>query len=177
MTFIKVSANYRKSVLSGIGAQLSNLTFVSCESIDIADLAPCTQLEVLRILFSSTLLLQNEHPIEKFSSHDIFLPKLSHLESDICLHERYSHLFEEKCSMTHLELECCHTDTKASSMTWNDMAKCWQRIQVLRIRQCSGLTIAMIKTLSLQLTRLKELSLPSGNTSIINQTAANLFSY
>ena len=167
VTFIKVSPNYRKAVLSAIGAQLSNLTFVSCESIDIADLVACTSLEVLRILFSSTLFLPRENLVEKFAVRDAFLPKLYHLESDICLQERYSYLFEEKCSMTHLELECCHIHTKASTLNWNDMTKCWQRIQILRIRQCTGLDITSIKLLSLQLTKLKELSLPSGNQSLI----------
>ena len=166
VTFIKVSPNYRKAVLLGIGAQLSNLTFASCESIDIADLVACPALEVLRILFSSTLFLP-ENPVEKFSVHNAFLPKLHHLESDICLHENYSHLFEEKRSMTHLELDCCHVHTKASTMNWNDITKCWQRIQFLRIRQCTGLDMTSVKSLPLQLTKLKELNLPFGNQFLI----------
>lgn len=161
VTFTKVSPNYQKAVLSSIGAQLSNLTFLSCESIDMTDLVACTALEVLRILFYSTLCLP-ENPVDKFSVH-AFLPKLYYLESDICLHERFSHLFAEKCSITHLELECCHIGTKASTLNWNNMAKYWQRIQILRIRQCTGLDVASVKSLCRQLPKLKELSLPSSN--------------
>lgn len=154
---MKVSTNYRKAVLSSIGPQLLHVTFVSCVSIEIADLFPCTQLEVLRIFFSSSLT-KDENLNE--SDFDTFLPKLDRLESDICLGE-ISRIFEEKLSMTHLELECCHVNTKASSMNWNDIVKCWQRIHTLRIRRCTGLNMAMTKTLSLQMPKLKELSLPS----------------
>ena len=163
VTLIKVSENYRKAILLGIGAQLSLLTFVSCELIDVTDLISCTELEMLRFFFSSTLFLPSENPEEKYFPPEEFLPKLKRLESDICLRSRYSHLFEEKSTLTYLDLECCHVGTKASNISnWNEITKCWQRIHTLRIRQCTGLTMAGTKTLTQQLTKLKELSLPSG---------------
>ena len=134
---------------------------MGCELIDVADLVPCMKLEVLRIFLSSSLLLPSENPEEKYFPSGPFLPKLNRLESDICLSSRYSHLFEEKDSLTYLDLECCHVGTKASNISnWNEMKKYWQRLHTLRIRQCTGLTMAGTKSLSLQLTKLKELSLP-----------------
>ena len=136
---------------------------MSCELIDVTDLLLCTELEVLRIFFSSTLLLPNENPEEKYFPPGAFLPKLNRLESDICLGSRFSHLFEEKSSLTYLDLECSHVGTKASNISnWKEITKYWQRIHTLHIRQCTGLTMAGTKSLSLQLTKLKELSLPSG---------------
>jgi hypothetical protein len=170
VTLIKVSTNYRKAILLGIGPQLSLLTFVSCELIDVTDLIQCTELEVLRIFFSCTLLLPIENPEEKYFPPGTFLPKLSHLESDICLRLRYSHLFEEKSTLTYLDLECSHVGTKASNISnWNEITKNWQRIHTLHIRQCTGLTMAGIKTLSHHLTKLKELSLPSGMLNSKNE--------
>ena len=158
---MKVSTSYRKAILLGIGPQLSKLTFVNCEFIDVADLILCTELEVLRI-FNSSFLLPSENPEEKYFPSGPFLPKLNRLESDICLGSRYSHLFEEKDSLTYLDLECCHVGTKASNISnWNEMKKYWVRLHTLRIRRCTGLTMAGTKSLSLQLTKLKELSLPS----------------
>ncbi|KAI9555851.1 hypothetical protein GHT06_018368 [Daphnia sinensis] len=163
VTFIKVSPDYRKAILTAIAAQLTQLTFVSCDRIDIAGLIACKELEVLRIFLASSLVLQTEDPEERYSPPEAFLPKLSRLESDICLHAQYSHLFEEKSSLLHLDLDCCHIGTKASSIAnWCDMAKYWQRIHTLRIRQCTGLTMAGTKMLSIQLPKLKELGLPSG---------------
>lgn len=156
---MKVSTIYRKAVLTSIGAQLLHVTFVSCESIEIADLSPCTQLEVLRIFFSSSLL-KDENESKTYSDSETFLPKLDRLESDICLGE-ISRIFEEKSSMTHLDLECCHVNTKANAMNWNDIVKCWQRIHTLRIRRCTGLNMAMAESLSLQMPKLRELTLPS----------------
>ena len=136
---------------------------MSCELIDVTDLLLCTELEVLRIFFSSTLLLPNENPEEKYFPPGAFLPKLNRLESDICLGSRFSHLFEEKSSLTYLDLECSHVGTKASNISnWKEITKYWQRIHTLHIRQCTGLTMAGTKSLSLQMTKLKELSLPSG---------------
>jgi hypothetical protein len=162
VTLNRVSTSYRKAILLGIGPQLSQLTFVDCELIDLADLVPCMELEVLRIFFSSSLLLPSENPEEKYFPSGPFLPKLNRLESDICLGSRYSHLFEERDSLTYLDLECCHVGTKASNISnWNEMKKYWARLHTLRIRRCTGLTMAGTKSLSLQLTKLKELSLPS----------------
>jgi hypothetical protein len=158
---MKVSTSYRQAILLGIGPQLSQLTFVSCELIDVADLISCTELEVLRIFLSSSLLLPSENPEEKYFPSGPFLPKLNRLESDICLGSRYSHLFEEKDSLTYLDLACCHVGTKASNISnWNEMKKYWQGLHFLSIRQCTGLTMAGTKSLSLQLTKLKELNLP-----------------
>ena len=159
---MKVSTSYRQAILLGIGPQLSQLTFVSCELIDVADLISCTELEVLQIFLSSSLLLPSENPEEKYFPSGPFLPKLNHLESDICLGSRYSHLFEEKDSLTYLDLECCHVGTKASNISnWNEMTKYWQGLHFLSIRHFTGLTMAGTKSLSLQLTKLKELNLPS----------------
>ena len=134
---------------------------MDCELIDVADLISCTELEVLRIFLSSSLLLPSKNPEEKYFPSGPFLPKLNRLESDICLGSRYSHLFEEKDSLTYLDLECCHVGTKASNISnWNEMKKYWQGLHFLSIRQCTGLTMAGTKSLSLQLTKLKELNLP-----------------
>lgn len=155
--------DYRKAILTAIGAQLSQLTFVSCERIDLTDLIPCKELDVLRIFLASSLWLPTEDSEERYSPSEAFLPKLNRLESDICLHARFSHLFEERSTLLHLDLECCHVGTKASSVgNWCDMVKYWQRIQTLRIRQCTGLTMAETKILSLQLLKLQELVLSSG---------------
>ena len=161
VTLIRVSTRYRKAIFLGIGPQLSQLTFVDCKRIDFVELLSCTELEVLRIFLSSSLLLPSENPEEKYFPSGPFLPKLNRLESDICLGSRYSHLFEEKDSLTYLDLACCHVGTKASNISnWNEMTKYWQRLHTLHIRQCTGLTMAGTKSLSLQLTKLKELSLP-----------------
>ena len=161
VNLLEVSTTYRQAILLGIGPQLAQLTFVGDQLIDIADLVPCTELKVLRI-FKSSFLLPSENPEEKYFPSGPFLPKLNHLESDSCLGSRYSHLFEEKDSLTYLDLACCHVGTKASNISnWNEMTKYWQGLHFLSIRHFTGLTMAGTKSLSLQLTKLKELNLPS----------------
>lgn len=159
VTFIKVPLTHRRTILRGIGSQLTHLTFASCENIDMFDLTFCEDLEVLRIFFSSTLLApaENSDVILK----ETFLPKLTHLESDICLGENFSPIFEEKESLTHLDLECCHVSLKGSRYDWTTIAKRWQRLQTLCVRRCSNITVLMIAPLVRQLPKLKELGLPS----------------
>lgn len=157
---MKVSSNYRQAVLSSIGDQLRHVTFVSCELIDMEELVPCTQLEMLRIFFSSRLLAPLEDPVDKYFDPEVFLPKLTRLESDICL-GLVSRVFEGKCSLTHLDLDCCHVSTKANVLNWNDIGKPWRNINILRIRRATNLNMVTAKKLSLQMPKLKELTLPS----------------
>lgn len=156
-----MSSRYRQIVLSSIGSQLQRVTFVSCEAINIDDLTPCNQLKTLQIYFSSSVIDLSKDLVQcvfRNRSQD-FLPSLNRFESDICLGET-SAVFEEKSTLTHLELDCCHVNTKGDTTDWNEIARYWQRVQTLRIRRCTGLNMKIVKSLSHQLPKLKELTLP-----------------
>lgn len=156
---MKVSTKYREIVLSSIGSRLQQVTFVSCESISLENLEHCTQLKTLQIYYDSSLGMSKDQP-EKYLHNPEFLPMLNRVESDICL-GNMSQVFEEKATLTHLDLDCCHISTKSSLSNWNNISQHWQRIHTLRIRRSTGLSLKMAKTICHQLPKLKELTLPS----------------
>ena len=51
VTFCKVSANYCETVLDAFESELKELTFVSCENIDVLSIMPCTRLEKVTFLY------------------------------------------------------------------------------------------------------------------------------
>lgn len=96
-------------ILKTFASSLKQVTFKSCQNINLVDLMPCTQLESLCILESSSLKGTKVEP--DGLSPSAFLPHLKSFESNICL-GLWSLLLEGKHELTHIILECCHIGTK-----------------------------------------------------------------
>jgi len=96
------------------GPTLKQLTFQQCTEINLADLASCSQLESLRIL-NSSIAYPQENEAVLMDSQALFLPLLKKFKSGTCLGV-YSRLFEQKSTLTHLALVCCHIGTKVFNL-------------------------------------------------------------
>ena len=72
----------------------------------------------------------------------------------------YSYLFEEKKTLTHLELHCSHISTKSSKLNWIEISNIWQDLQKLVIDSNCNLTLAQVTVLVPRLKKLKTLTLP-----------------
>ena len=95
-------------ILKAFASSLKQVTFKSCQNINLMDLMPCTQLEGLCILESSSL---EETKAEPDGLSFSFLPHLKSFESNICL-GLWSLWLEGKHELTRIILECCHIGTK-----------------------------------------------------------------
>ena len=82
ITFMGMSPEYVKVILRAFSGTLKRVTFTSCKNINLVDLIPCTQLENLRVLKSSSLADIKVEP--SLLSPDSFLPHLKSFESRIC---------------------------------------------------------------------------------------------
>lgn len=130
------------------------------------DLLPCIQLELLQITQTNDSNVKSvlKPGDEIFSLPEVqagnFLPNLKMMFSGICLGKK-SRLFEEKNSLTTLELHCSHIGTNASDFNWNDVPKFWVNLQELSISFTTGLRMDMLRQLILRLKNLQQLHLPS----------------
>lgn len=111
ITLFKVSPKFIGSILTTFGTELIHLTFIACEQINLPILAPCQRLESLRIHSSNSSLIDVEETKLTELNKRTFLPTLKSFESHICLGV-LSRLFEEKSTILHLVLNCCHIGTE-----------------------------------------------------------------
>ena len=96
-------------ILTVFGPELQQLTYNFCPEINLEELSPCVKLKQLSILNPrSSLLLNSKGNSPKLD----FLTQLKSLESDTCLGSYWSRIFEEKSSLSHISLYCCHIGTK-----------------------------------------------------------------
>ena len=109
---MKMPPNYVKVILNAFAPTLKKLTFNTCNGINLMDLEPCCQLEILRISSSRlTISDQAESKVDPSRlSPELFLPALKSFESDICL-DRWTLWLEGKSELTHVVLDCCHIGT------------------------------------------------------------------
>lgn len=104
-----------------MGVHIRHLSFLSCNDIDILELLPCVQLKCLQFERQSSLK-RDESALESGLTAETFLPQLEVFESNFCLGKR-SRLFEEKSSLTGLDVWCSHIGTEASNLNWNVVAR------------------------------------------------------
>lgn len=107
---MKMSPEYVKVILEAFAPSLKRATFNSCKNINLLDLLPCSQLESLRILKSSSLADIKVESDGRLSPKAI-LPHLKFFESEICLN-LWTLWLEAKSELTHVVLNCCNNDTQ-----------------------------------------------------------------
>ena len=145
-------------VLSSIGSQLTRLSLigVTTEHIYISDLQFCTRLEELE-LPGVVLKEGDQHLMDEIDSNS-FLPNLKKFKSSDCLGV-YSQLFEEKSTLTHLDLKCSHISTRASDSNWIQISYSWQNLQELSILSTVNLSPTSLFVIVPRLKKLKTLAL------------------
>lgn len=109
-----MTPRFIKAVLKAFGPKLKSLAFESC-NISLADLIPCTNLETLKFLKSSSIASLEEGEQNSEITAESFLPELVSLESSICLGPFAAQLFEHKSKLTSVSLNCCHIGAKVSA--------------------------------------------------------------
>ena len=144
--------DYSKIIVASIGNQLTRLTVIG--EISVHDLQNSTQLEEL---FITGIELPKESEKDHQFEATSFLPNLKKFRSLQCL-GIYSYLFEEKKSLTHLQLACSHISTKSSRLNWIEIANIWQDLQELTIFLTGNLTLAQVAVLVPRLKKLKSLT-------------------
>ena len=119
-------------MLSGFGRNLSSLTLKSCKNIDLADLAPMTELEEL-IIDKTCTMKESQTPIQV----DPFSPCLKKLMVQICLGLSSSRIFGcKRPALIELNLNCLHIrDTHANGheITWEELPKMWPNLRRLSL--------------------------------------------
>ena len=147
-----------QTIASSIGGQFTRLSLVgvSAEHISIDDLKFCTRLEELDIpgLFVPTQI----EPLDQLMKEiDTFLPNLKKFKSSSCLGV-YSFLFEQKKSLTHLDLHCSHISTIASKLNWMQISYLWENLQELSIGSTAKLSLNSLFVIVPRLRKLKSLT-------------------
>ena len=98
---------------------------------------------------------------EKFNA-DSFLPNHKKLKVGSCCLGIYSRLFEEKRSLTHLELVCSHISTDSSHQSnWVQVTDLCQNLQELSIFSTVNLFLIRSVRIIHRLSQLKKVRLPS----------------
>ena len=164
LSYTKMGRDYWKIIAVSIGNQLTRLCLhnwnIENNFIDIQDLQHCHQLKELNI---PGLELSEESETKEKEDRNIeavsFLPNLKKFRSHRCL-GIYSYLFEEKKTLTHLELHCSHISTKSSKLNWIEIFNIWQDLEELKIFSSCKLTLAQMTVLVPRLKKLKTLTLP-----------------
>jgi len=99
------------SILKVFGGELINLDFENGYEFNLQDLSSlCPKLESLLISGDNCSLLDSSKTDPPLSP-DTFLPNLKEFVSKICLGS-WSHLIENKSTLTSLSLYCCHIGCK-----------------------------------------------------------------
>ena len=167
MTFIDVSADYRRAILSILGLQLKSLMFYGCPTIDVrTELLPYSQLNKLKISSDCALLpipVTDEFPQR---SAQTFLPQPKTLKINCCLGS-WSPLFEcQRPTLTKLKLRCPHLGIASTSRyDWIDIPQLFPNLRKLYIKQGLGLTVEIYEEITTNLNHLEFALLPRHNVN------------
>ena len=151
MTFLGVLTVNLNAVLAFLGSNLLKLDFRSCKDIDLGHFLPFLHLEDLNLDNNCSTTAIDVELIQA----DAFLPNLKNISSEICL-GKSSRLFEEKSTLTKLNLCCSHIGiAEASSCLWDSILKLWANVESLSISSSPGLSIPTMCQIVSQLEKLK----------------------
>ena len=143
----------RLSLLNVTAKHISIVDFKFCsrlEELEIPEIAPLSDGQLAHGPVKTKLLLMKE-----FKS---FLPNLTKFKSTGCLGIQ-SFLFEEKNTLTHLDLACSHISTTASNCNWIQVSFLWQNLQELNIASTVNLSPNSLFVLVPRLRKLKSFTL------------------
>ena len=158
MSLNGLDRDHWQTIASSIGGQLTRLSLigVSAEHISTGDLKFCISLEELEI--PGLILPTQIEPLDQLMKEiDNFLPNLKKFKSSSCLGV-YSFLFEQKKSLTHLDLHCSHISTTASKLNWMEISYWWENLQELSIGSTAKLSPNSLFVIVPRLRKLKSLT-------------------
>ena len=97
------------------GPDLLHLTLDNIKDtvVNLEHLQPCSKLESLRFRGYQPNTSTSSSKAAQFQWKQ-FLPQLKSVESDVCLDSIWSRVFEEKSTLTSVDLNCFHIETDVS---------------------------------------------------------------